>query len=61
VVPQNDARFEWQMELRGPAPFHRQGGVPRPNLIFDRDYEHLYGTTVEGGGVRYGVEFELLP
>jgi len=32
-----------------------------PSAIFDADYKHLYGTTVEGGPGGYGVVFEIAP
>jgi uncharacterized repeat protein (TIGR03803 family) len=39
----------------------KDGWSPQANLIFDQDYQHLYGTTVEGGPGGYGVVFEITP
>jgi uncharacterized repeat protein (TIGR03803 family) len=37
------------------------GYGPGYNLIFDKSYKHLYGTTVAGGSGGYGVVFEITP
>lgn len=39
----------------------KDGWSPQANLIFDKDYKHLYGTTVEGGAGGAGVVFEITP
>ena len=42
--------------------FHGTDGVgPGYNLIFDKRFKHLYGTTVEGGSGGYGVVYEITP
>jgi uncharacterized repeat protein (TIGR03803 family) len=42
--------------------FHGTDGVgPGYNLVFDKDFKHLYGTTVEGGSGGYGVVYEITP
>ena len=37
------------------------GFDPEASLIFDKDYKHLYGTTVAGGAGGAGVVFEITP
>jgi hypothetical protein len=37
------------------------GVGPGYNLIFDKDFKHLYGTTVEGGSGGYGAVYEITP
>jgi len=37
------------------------GFDPEAGLIFDKDYKHLYGTTVAGGAGGAGVVFEITP
>ena len=37
------------------------GYGPGYNLIFDKSYKHLYGTTAAGGSGGYGVVYELTP
>jgi uncharacterized repeat protein (TIGR03803 family) len=37
------------------------GYGPGYNLIFDKSYKHLYGTTAAGGSGGYGVVFEITP
>lgn len=39
----------------------KDGWSPQASMIFDKDYKHLYGTTVEGGPGGYGVVFEITP
>jgi uncharacterized repeat protein (TIGR03803 family) len=39
----------------------KDGWSPQATLIFDKYYEHLYGTTLEGGPGGYGVVFEITP
>ena len=37
------------------------GYGPGYNLIFDKSYKHLYGTTAAGGSGGYGVVYEITP
>jgi uncharacterized repeat protein (TIGR03803 family) len=37
------------------------GYGPGSNLVFDKSYKHLYGTTAAGGSGGYGVVYEITP
>lgn len=39
----------------------KDGYGPGDNLVFDKTYKHLYGTTAAGGSGGYGVVYELTP
>jgi uncharacterized repeat protein (TIGR03803 family) len=39
----------------------KDGNGPGSNLIFDKSYKHLYGTTAAGGAGGYGVVYEITP
>jgi uncharacterized repeat protein (TIGR03803 family) len=58
MTPQADGRWSYTV-------LHRFKGTdgfgPGYNLIFDKGYKHLYGTTVEGGSGGYGVVYEITP
>jgi uncharacterized repeat protein (TIGR03803 family) len=55
MTPQANGKWSYTVLHR----FQGTDGVgPGYNLIFDKDYKHLYGTTVEGG---YGVVYEITP
>jgi uncharacterized repeat protein (TIGR03803 family) len=39
----------------------KDGYGPASNLVFDKSYKHLYGTTAAGGSGGYGVVYEITP
>ena len=53
-----EANGKWSYSV-----LHRFKGTdgygPGYNLIFDKDFKHLYGTTVAGGSGGYGVVYEI--
>jgi uncharacterized repeat protein (TIGR03803 family) len=56
MTPQADGKWKYSVLHR----FHGTDGVgPGYNLIFDKDFKHLYGTTVAGGSGGYGVVYEI--
>jgi len=58
MTPQANAKWKYSVLHR----FKGTDGVgPGYNLIFDKNYKHLYGTTVEGGSGGYGVVYEITP
>ena len=58
MTPQANGKWNYTVLHR----FHGTDGVgPGYNLIFDKDFKHLYGTTVEGGSGGYGVVYEITP
>jgi len=58
MTPQANGKWSYTVLHR----FQGTDGVgPGYNLIFDKDYKHLYGTTVEGGSGGYGVVYEITP
>jgi uncharacterized repeat protein (TIGR03803 family) len=58
LTPQANGKWKY-------AVLHRfkgtDGWSPQASLTFDKNYKHLYGTTVEGGKGGYGVVFEITP
>jgi uncharacterized repeat protein (TIGR03803 family) len=58
MTPQANGRWTYTV-------LHRFKGTdgygPGYNLIFDKSYKHLYGTTAAGGSGGYGVVFEITP
>jgi len=58
MTPQANGKWSYTVLHR----FHGTDGVgPGYNLVFDKDFKHLYGTTVEGGSGGYGVVYEITP
>lgn len=58
MTPQADGTWSYTVLHR----FKGTDGVgPGYNLVFDKNYKHLYGTTVEGGSGGYGVVYEITP
>jgi len=58
MTPQANGKWNYTVLHR----FHGTDGVgPGYNLVFDKDFKHLYGTTVEGGSGGYGVVYEITP
>jgi uncharacterized repeat protein (TIGR03803 family) len=58
MTPQASGKWEYSVLHR----FKGTDGIgPGYNLIFDKGYKHLYGTTVEGGSGGYGVVYEITP
>jgi uncharacterized repeat protein (TIGR03803 family) len=58
MTPQANGEWNYTVLHR----FHGTDGVgPAYNLVFDKDFKHLYGTTVEGGSGGYGVVYEITP
>jgi uncharacterized repeat protein (TIGR03803 family) len=58
MTPQANGKWKYSV-------LHRFKGTdgygPGYNLIFDKDYKHLYGTTAAGGSGGYGVVYEITP
>jgi uncharacterized repeat protein (TIGR03803 family) len=58
MTPQANGKWSYTV-------LHRFKGIdgngPGYNLIFDKNYKHLYGTTVAGGSGHYGVVYEITP
>ena len=59
LSPQANGKWKYTVLHR----FHGRsdGWSPQANVVFDKNYRHLYGTTVEGGPGGYGVVFEITP
>jgi uncharacterized repeat protein (TIGR03803 family) len=58
MTPQASGKWKYSVQHR----FKGTDGIgPGYNLIFDKGYKHLYGTTVEGGSGGYGVVYEITP
>jgi len=58
MTPQANGKWKYSVLHRFKG---TDGNGPGYNLIFDKNYKHLYGTTVEGGSGRYGVVYEITP
>ncbi len=58
MTPQANGKWSYSV-------LHRFKGTdgygPGYNIIFDKTYKHLYGTTVAGGSGGYGVVYEITP
>jgi uncharacterized repeat protein (TIGR03803 family) len=58
MTPQANGKWSYTVLHRFKGP---DGIGPGYNLVFDKTYKHLYGTTVAGGSGGYGVVFEITP
>jgi hypothetical protein len=58
MTPQANGKWKYTVLHRFQG---TDGEGPGYNLIFDKNYKHLYGTTVAGGPGRCGVVYEITP
>jgi hypothetical protein len=58
MTPQANGKWSYSVLHRFQG---TDGNGPGYNLIFDKGYKHLYGTTVAGGSGGYGVVYEITP
>jgi hypothetical protein len=58
MTPRSNGKWSYTVLHRFKGP---DGIGPGYNLIFDKSYEHLYGTAVAGGSGGYGVVYEITP
>lgn len=58
MTPQGNGKWGYSVLHRFKG---NDGYGPGYNLIFDKNYKHLYGTTAAGGSGGYGVVYEITP
>jgi uncharacterized repeat protein (TIGR03803 family) len=58
MTPGSNGKWSYRVLYRFTG---KDGNGPGATLIFDKNYKHLYGTTVAGGPGGYGVVYEITP